>query len=134
MKHIEVAAGILVYEDKILCLQRGVHQYGYLSFKYEFPGGKIEAGESGSEALMRELAEELDINIIISEQDIYRSVSYSYPDFEITLYFYLCRLSSDRFVMKEHVKSKWLKIEELETLMWAPADYPVIEMLEAKGF
>lgn len=134
MKHLDVAAGILVYGDRVLCLKRGVHKYEYLSFRYEFPGGKIEAGESGAEALMRELSEELEISLTVSEQDLYQSVSHMYPDFEVTLYFYLCRVSSDEFVMKEHAGFAWLRREELMDVSWMPADYPVIERLVKEGF
>ena len=134
MKHLDVAAGILIYGDRILCLKRGVHQYDYLSFKYEFPGGKIEAGETGAEALMRELFEELEISLTVSEQDVYQSVSHTYPDFEVTLHFYLCRVASNEIVMKEHAGFVWLAREELMTVSWMPADYPVIERLVKEGF
>lgn len=133
MKHLEVAAGILVYNNKILCTQRNVHKYSYLSFKYEFPGGKLEPGETKSEALMRELNEELDLKVSVSEDDFFKTVSYTYPDFSVTLHFYLCHLQSDAFTLKEHAGFKWLQTDELKTLDWAPADVPIVEELEKRG-
>ncbi|WP_269849329.1 NUDIX domain-containing protein [Methanosarcina horonobensis] len=71
MKHIEVVAGIIIYEDRILCMQRDANKYDYLSYKYEFPGGKVEPGETNSQALMRELLEEMGIEIKVSENDFF---------------------------------------------------------------
>lgn len=133
MKHLEVVAGILVYNNKILCTQRSVHKYDYLSFKYEFPGGKIEPGETKPQALMRELSEELDLTVSITEDNFFKAVSYTYPDFDVTLHCYLCRLQSDAFSLKEHAGFTWLPAEELASLEWAPADVPVVEELERRG-
>jgi 8-oxo-dGTP diphosphatase len=130
MKHLAVVGGILVFQSKILCMQRNIGKYDYLNFKYEFPGGKVEVGESRPEALIRELKEEMDLDRTISESDFFGEVTHIYPDFEITLYCYLCHLTSNQFKQKEHANYKWLNPNELHTLDWAPADYPIVMKLE----
>ncbi len=130
MKHLEVVGGILIFKGKILCMQRNVGKYEYLNFKYEFPGGKVEAGENHPQALMRELKEEMDLDLIVSETNYFDKVSYQYPDFEITLYCYLCHLPSGHFKQKEHANYKWVSQKELHTLDWAPADCPIVKKLE----
>jgi 8-oxo-dGTP diphosphatase len=132
MKHLEVVGGILIFQGKILCMQRNIGKYEYLNFKYEFPGGKVEAGENQPQALMRELKEEMDLDLHVSENDYFGEVSYQYPDFEITLYCYLCQLSSDRFKQKEHADYKWMNQNELHSLDWAPADYPIVKKIEKR--
>ena len=129
MKHLEVVAGIIKYEDLILCMQRPVGKYDYVSLKYEFPGGKVEPGETNSQALMRELREEMELKTCISEDDYFMSVTHEYPDFEITMHSYVCPVESQKFVMKEHVDFKWLPVSELEALDWAPADQPIVEKI-----
>ena len=132
MKHIEVVAGIIIYEDKILCMQRDANKYDYLSYKYEFPGGKVESGETNSQALMRELREEMEIETNISENDFFMTVIYQYPDFEITMHSYICRVNSPEFIRKEHVDHIWLKRPDLDKLDWAPADLPIVKKLMLK--
>ena len=129
MKHIEVVAGILIYEDRILCMQRGADKYDYLSYKYEFPGGKVEPSETNSQALMRELREEMEIEINISENDFFMTVTHQYPDFEVTMRSYVCRLSSPEFIRKIHINHTWLKRPDLDKLDWAPADQPIVKKL-----
>lgn len=132
MKHLEVVAGIIKYEDLILCMQRPVGKYDYVSLKYEFPGGKVEPGETNSEALKRELLEEMDMKVEVSEDDHFMTVNCPYPDFEITMHAYLCKVKSQEFVRKEHIDHKWLRKEELNTLDWAPADQPIVAKLMEK--
>lgn len=129
MKHLEVVAAILEYDGKILCMERGQGKYEYVSFKYEFPGGKIEPGEAKHEAIERELREEMDVHVTVREEDLYTTVQHRYPDFSITMYAFLCHLDSPEFVRKEHVAAKWLLPSELPTLDWAPADVPIMEKL-----
>lgn len=132
MKHLEVVAAILKYDSKILCMKRGKGKYEYVSFKYEFPGGKIEPGETKHKALERELREEIDVHITVQEKDLYMTVHHTYPDFSITMYAFLCQLDCPNFVCKEHVAAKWLHPNELTTLNWAPADVPIMEKLAKK--
>jgi len=127
MKHFEVSAGILIYQGKILCMQRGKGKYSYTDYTYEFPGGKIETGESKEEALIREIHEEL--NISLDNYVFFDQVSYTYPDFSVTLYFFLCHLKSPEFTQKEHINHIWLSSDTLKTLQWAAADAIIIEKL-----
>ena len=129
MKHYEVVAAVIEFENKILCMQRGKAKFDYVSYKYEFPGGKVEAGEENHIALSRELREEMDLDVTISEKDYLLTVDHTYPDFAITMHAYLCKVDTPDFVMKEHVDFKWLSVSELDSLDWAEADNPIVEWL-----
>ena len=129
MKHLEVVAAIIKYEDLILCMQRPVGKFEYVSLKYEFPGGKVEPGESNSEALMRELREEMAMTTSIMEDDFFMTVTHQYPDFEITMHSFLCSVESQEFIRKKHVDHRWLPVDKLDTLDWAPADQPIVKAL-----
>ena len=131
-KHLEVVAAIIEYDGKILCMQRGAGKYDYVSFKYEFPGGKVEVGESHPQALMRELIEEMNFEVTISDDDYFITSNYDYPDFSITMYCYLCHVISPDFTRKEHVDHKWMIPESLLELDWAPADVVVVEAIKNK--
>lgn len=133
MKHYEVVAAVIEYEEKILCMQRGEAKFEYVSYKYEFPGGKVEVGEENYTALERELKEEMDMNVSIGEDDYLLTVEHIYPDFAITMHAYLCKVDNPDFVMKEHVDYKWLSVSELDTLEWADADKPIVEWLMNGG-
>ncbi len=133
MKHYEVVAAVIEYEEKILCMQRGEAKFEYVSYKYEFPGGKVEVGEENYTALERELKEEMDMNVSIGEDDYLLTVEHIYPDFAITMHAYLCKVDNPDFVMKEHVDYKWLSVSELDTLEWADADKPIVEWLMKGG-
>lgn len=132
MKHIEVVAAVIIYKEKVLCMQRGKNKHDYISYKYEFPGGKIEDGESKAEALMRELNEEMNISINISEDNHFLTVNHAYPDFTITMHSYLCNVDSDKFVRKEHINHVWLPKESINTLDWAQADKPIVAKLQGE--
>jgi len=129
MKHIEVVAAVIYKGNKILCVKRGKHKFDYISLKFEFPGGKIELGETKEEALLREIKEELDMNIEIQKE--FLTVFFEYPDFKITMHSFICACKSDVFNLKEHVEFKWLLNTELSTLDWAAADMPIVEKLRA---
>lgn len=130
MKHYEVVAAVIEHDNKILCMQRNKAKYDYVSYKFEFPGGKVETGEERHTALERELREEMDMDIKISEQDYLMTVEHTYPDFAITMHAYLCKLDNPQFVMKEHIAAKWLAPSELNTLDWADADKPIVQRLQ----
>jgi 8-oxo-dGTP diphosphatase len=127
MKSIEVVAAIILDADKILCVQRGENKYDYISKKYEFPGGKIEPGESKIEALKREIFEELKMEIKISEE--FMTITHEYPDFKITMYSFLCNCASTWLELSEHIDFKWLDKSELKKFDWAAADIPIVESL-----
>jgi 8-oxo-dGTP diphosphatase len=110
-------------DERVLVAQRSKTQS--LPLKWEFPGGKIEPGESEAEALVREIREELGVDIAVVKA--MTSVSYSYPEFSITLRPLLCRLTSGKAVPHEHAALSWCSADELRELDWAPADRPVME-------
>jgi len=128
-KHLNVVAAIIIHDGQILCMQRGQAKQDYISFKYEFPGGKIEAGETRAEALMRELREEMNIEIKIAEQDFFMTINHAYPDFDLTTHSYICHVDTKEFVRKEHVDHQWVAPKDMKTLVWASADYPIVERL-----
>ena len=131
MKQLNVVGAILIFEGKILCLQRGKSKYPYTAFRYEFPGGKVEPGENKTQALERELREELDLLVTIKSEDWFYKVEYDYPDFSITMDTYFCHLTKPDFVLKEHVDAQWLLPGELPKLDWVPADLLLIQKLSA---
>ncbi|MCS4237657.1 8-oxo-dGTP diphosphatase [Myroides gitamensis] len=124
MKKVEVVAAILMHNDEILCAQRAENKLEYISKKFEFPGGKIEAGETHQEALKRELQEELDINPEINE--LYLTVVHQYPDFELTMHSFVCKMPNRKITLKEHISYVWLKKEDFLELDWAAADLPIV--------
>ncbi len=127
MKHIEVVAAIIINNDKILCVQRSPSKFSYISGKYEFPGGKVEANESNEDALKREIKEELHIEIDVKNH--YQTVQHQYPDFFITMYSFICSCAHPDLKLEVHVDYKWLTVDELGSLDWAAADIPVVEKL-----
>jgi 8-oxo-dGTP diphosphatase len=127
MKSIEVVAAIISYNKKILCVQRSAGKYDYISFKYEFPGGKIEANESAKEALQREIKEELHMEIDV--KDNFLTVHHQYPDFFLTMDSFLCTCNDPIIKLEVHVDFKWLTPDELSTLNWAAADIPIVKKL-----
>ena len=125
MKQIEVVAAIIQKEDRIFATQRG---YGEWKDWWEFPGGKMEAGETPVEALKREIREELSTEISVDE--FFRTVEYDYPTFHLTLHCYLCSLQTDALHLNEHEAAKWLTKDELDSVKWLPADLDLIEALK----
>lgn len=131
MKKIEVVAGIIFCDEHILCVQRPKSKLLYISEKFEFPGGKIEEGETNRDALRRELLEEL--NILTEIKSFYLTVVHQYPDFELTMHSYICDVKSKELTLNEHIDQKWLTIDELNQLDWAAADIPIVNKLVANG-
>ena len=127
MKQVEVVAAIIQVEDRFLCLQRNVGEYDYISLKYEFPGGKIEAGESQQQALKREIREELQYDNQIEQK--FLTVEHQYPDFQLRMHSYLCSASDTNFTLTEHIDWQWLKVSCLDRLDWAAGDIPIVEKL-----
>ncbi len=127
MKHIEVVAGVIECDGKILCMERDKGKYDYVSFKWEFPGGKIEVGESKEDALKRELREEMEMNVEIVGH--FLDVYHEYPDFTMNMYAFKCVAKNQDLKMNVHHDFKWLDKAELETLDWAPADIPIMKKI-----
>ncbi|MFM7006337.1 MAG: (deoxy)nucleoside triphosphate pyrophosphohydrolase [Flavobacteriales bacterium] len=128
MKKVEVVAAVITKDNKILCVQRGIHKYPYLAHKWEFPGGKMEASESQEETIKREIKEELSMEI----QPIKHLLSHThhYPDFSIELHTWLCTPLNDELELKEHQALVWLETKDLKALDWAGADVAVVEILK----
>ena len=124
MKRIEVVAAIIRKEGRIFATQRG---YGEWKDWWEFPGGKMEPGETPEEALMREIREELSTEIRVDE--LLCTVEYDYPKFHLTLHCYLCSLVTEALHLNEHEAARWLANDELDSVKWLPADREVIEKL-----
>ena len=127
MKKVEVVAGVIFCADQILCVQRPQNKLHYISEKFEFPGGKVEEGETKEEALHRELSEELNLSIKI--KSFFLTVVHPYPDFELTMHSFICEVDSKELTLNEHIDQKWLKINELNQLDWAAADIPIVDKL-----
>ena len=126
-KHVQVAAALLFQNGKIFATKRGDSPYSYVAHKYEFPGGKIEAGESGEAAVARELKEELDLEVKVG--GLYASHTFEYPDFIINLSVYECEMLSD-FTLKEHESYAWFLPRELNEEEFAPADKEILASIK----
>ena len=126
-KHIQVAAALLFENGKVFATKRGDSPYPYVAHKYEFPGGKIEQGERGEDAVKRELKEELDMDVTVG--GLYASQTFEYPDFIITLFVYECEMAS-AFTLKEHESYAWIAPKDLKTEEWAPADADIVETIK----
>ncbi|MEN9744026.1 MAG: hypothetical protein RLZZ65_1831 [Bacteroidota bacterium] len=127
MKHIEVVAAVIQHQNKILAVQRGPAKYDYISKKWEFPGGKIEAGETEQQTIIREIREELDMHIEVNTKLL--TVEHPYPDFHLTMHTYLCTTEENKPKLTEHLAFCWLDKNELVNLDWAGADVPIVEAL-----
>lgn len=128
MKKIEVVAAIIHDEcGRIFATQRG---YGEWKDYWEFPGGKIEAGETAEEALRREIWEELETRIAV--ENLVETVEWDYPQFHLTMHCYLCHVESEHLELKEHEAAKWLSKDEIESVNWLPADWALVRKLKTE--
>ena len=124
-KTIEVVAAVIFDEQgRIFATQRG---YGEWKDWWEFPGGKIEPGETPQQALRREIREELDAVIDVGE--LLRTIDYDYPTFHLTMHCFKCRLANGHLTLLEHEAAKWLKPSDLQSVRWLPADEEIIQDL-----
>lgn len=130
MKHYNVVAAVVIEGEKILCVRKGETRYAYTSHKWEFPGGKIEQGETPQQALQRELWEEMNLKIAVGEELL--MVNHTYPDFSITMQAFICTAVSKSFTLKEHEDYSWATLEELTLLDWCEADKPIVEAIVNK--
>lgn len=131
MIHLEVVAAIIIENGEILCTQRKKNKHEYISFKYEFPGGKIESNETFEQALTRELNEELGLEFIVNSDQYFLTNKHDYPDFSITMHSYICRINHRVIQLNDHHDLIWLKPEKLMALDWAAADLPIVRKLMA---
>ena len=126
MKQIHVVAAIIKADNKIFATQRG---YGEFQGMWEFPGGKIEVNESKETALIREIKEELDVDIQV--EDWITRLEYDYPSFHLSMDCFFASIISGEMVLKEHMAAKWLGGDELDAVEWLPADIILIEQLKS---
>ena len=124
MKTIRVVAAIIIDGDKVFATQRG---YGDFKGGWEFPGGKIDEGETPEEALVREIKEELDTEIEVIE--LLDTVEYDYPKFHLSMDCFICKIKSGDLVLKEHEAAKWLTRETLDSVDWLPADQGLVSQI-----
>lgn len=125
MKTIEVVAGVIKDGNKFFATQRG---YGDFKGGWEFPGGKMEPGETPQQALARELKEELTVDV--SVEDFICTVEYDYPNFHLTMHCFYCSVIGGELKLLEHEAAKWLEKENIRSVEWLPADIAVVEALE----
>ena len=117
MKKIKVVAAIIIEQGKVFATQRG---YGEFKDGWEFPGGKVEDGETPENALVREIREELDTEIEVGE--LLETVEYDYPKFHLSMDCFICKIKAGNLILKEHEAAKWLTKETLDSVEWLPAD------------
>lgn len=125
MKIVEVVAAIIKKEDKIFITRRG---YGEFIDMWEFPGGKIEDGESKEEALKREIKEELELDI--ENLEYLTTVDYDYPNFHLKMDCFICEIAGGKLSLNAHNDAKWINFDELDNPKWVPADILVVDALK----
>ena len=127
MKTIRVVAAIIIEDRKVFATQRG---YGDFKGGWEFPGGKIDAGETPKEALIREIKEELDTEVEVFE--LLDTIEYDYPNFHLSMDCFICKIKTGNLVLKEHEASAWLTKDTLYSVDWLPADQGLISQIEVR--
>lgn len=121
MKRVEVVAAILIHNNLVFACQRG---YGEFKDGWEFPGGKVEAGESPEEALLREIREELEVEVNVG--DLIDTIEYDYPAFHLSMKCYACTIAGGSPHLLEHEAARWLSADQLDSVAWLPADITLI--------
>lgn len=127
MKTLRVVAAIIHANNRIFATQRG---YGEYKGGWEFPGGKVELGETPEDALVREIREELDTEIEVG--DYIDTIEWDYPTFHLSMRCYWCRVNSGNLVLKEHEAAKWLTVDSLYSVNWLPADLTILDTIRRK--
>lgn len=130
---LEVSAAIITDGKSILCFQKGIAKRSYLSYKYEFPGGKLEEGETPKQALIRELGEELEFYVNESDIRPFRDLVHKYPDFSVLIHYLIVSSKNPQYKLKEHISATWTLPSEITKLDWAGADAEAAKILENEG-
>ncbi|MBC8656176.1 (deoxy)nucleoside triphosphate pyrophosphohydrolase [Vibrio parahaemolyticus] len=128
-KHIEVVAAVLRNKADVLAVQRAPSKLDYVSEKWEFPGGKVEAGETLVTAITRELDEEL--RITVNDPKLLLTIEHSYPDFDLTMHCFVVEVTTRELELTEHIDSRWLSKDQLWDVDWAAADIPAVKKLQS---
>ena len=127
MKTINVVAAIIRDGNRVFATQRG---YGDYKDGWEFPGGKIKTGETPQKALVREIKEELDTEVVVG--DLLTIIEYDYPTFHLSMQCFWCQIVEGTLVLKEHEAARWLDLESIDSVDWLPADQIIIPLLKEK--
>lgn len=127
MKKIKVAAAVIRNDNRVFATQRG---YGEFKDGWEFPGGKVEAGETSEEALIREIREELDTDISVDA--FIDTIEYDYPTFHLSMDCFWCSIKEGNLTLREHEAAKWLDAETIDSVEWLPADITLIDMIKER--
>ena len=127
MKTINVVAAVIFKDGKVFATQRG---YGDYKDGWEFPGGKVEPGETAQQALVREIKEELDTDIAVG--DYLTTIEYDYPTFHLSMQCFWCRIVDGTPVLKEHEAARWLDVDHIDSVEWLPADLTIIDLIKDK--
>lgn len=130
--HINVVCAVIRDGSTVLCVQRCRSQRDYISEHWEFPGGKVEEGESPESALIREIKEEMDWDVYVGRP--LATVSHEYPDFTITLTAYDCMVHNHDYKLLEHLDARWLEPGEMDALNWTEADRKLIGKLKEEAW
>lgn len=130
---LEVSAAIITNGTEVLCFQKGLSKRSYLSYRFEFPGGKLEANESPEEALIRELKEELDFDASILKTRPFKDLEHDYADFTVLIHYIIVFCKNPKYILKEHISAVWKPLSELSELNWADADLEAVRLLEGSG-
>ena len=127
MKTVKVVAAIIRDGNKVFATQRG---YGDYKDGWEFPGGKVEPGETAQQALVREIKEELDTDIAVG--DYLTTIEYDYPTFHLSMQCFWCRIVDGTPVLKEHEAARWLDVDHIDSVEWLQADLTIIDLIKDK--
>lgn len=126
MKKLNVVGAIIIENGRLFSAKRGESKNPEVAYKYEFVGGKIEPNELGTDAIVREVKEEMDLEIEVIRP--FMTVVHNYTMYEVTLTAFLCKRLSD-YTVKEHIAVDWLSRDDLNIVDWAPADEPILQSL-----
>ncbi len=129
---MQVVAAIIIFNNKILALQRRFSNKSYISLKYEFPGGKVKKNETSIQALKRELKEEIDLEV--NNPTLYYQTKFKYPEYEVSINFYTWNTKELQISLNVHKDYKLLTVGNLRDVEWLEADYEVIDFIEKQGF